>query len=59
MAKDKKYANVVENLSYQLQEGWKVALPEGVVNYSSNKPAPIAVGWGPEAKKGKKNNQEE
>src|SRR5690606_31961010 len=51
VAAEKKYKDIVTQLSKQLHDGWKAALPEGVVNYSNNEPAPIAVGWGPEAKK--------
>lgn len=51
VAGDKKYKTIVAELSKQLKAGWKAALPEGVVNYSQNKPAPPSVGWGSEAKK--------
>lgn len=48
------HQKLAEQLSGQLHDGWKAALPDGVVNHSDNPLAPPAVGWGPEAHKKRK-----
>ncbi|MCO6498000.1 MAG: sulfatase [Chitinophagaceae bacterium] len=52
VASDKKYEKSVKEMAERLKAGWKAALPAGIINLSDNKPAPSAVGWGPEAKAG-------
>lgn len=49
---DPAYATSVAELKMQLDAGWKAALPEGIVNYSNNPPAPDFLPWGKEAKFG-------
>jgi arylsulfatase A-like enzyme len=56
LANDPKYKLIVSDLSKQLKAGWKAALPPGVVNVSNNSVAPVAVPWGPEAKRKGLNN---
>jgi len=51
LVKNPKYKLIVDDLSKQLKAGWKAALPPGVVNVSNNPIAPVAVPWGPEAKR--------
>lgn len=40
---------ICQQLSIQLKNGWRAALPDGVTNNSANPVAPSSPGWGPEA----------
>lgn len=39
------FEEIVLDLSFQLSQGWKKALPPNVINIAENKPAPLPVIW--------------
>ena len=48
LAEEEAYAEIVAKLAIELDEGWKVKLPQGIVNRSNNPVAPPAYAWGNE-----------
>jgi len=48
LATDPENAELVKELSAQLNRGWKSLLPEGITNRSHNPAAPPSYAWGPE-----------
>jgi len=48
LARDTANQEIVKRMADILDEGWKAALPDGVINLSNNPTAPPAYAWGPE-----------